>query len=158
MSNSIKNSLKLAHVELTDLNGSKNTLLTTTSPHASKRQSAANSSIQTFNDDNDEIDLFDDDLVSDNELSSKAKQILNNVYIAPSVSDRAEARRASMKLKKAKQSLFNIPPKAEINEFTKLDDIPNIDDNSNCESGGGGVEDIEENKLRNNHKNGNSLY
>jgi hypothetical protein len=154
--------LKLAHIELSDLNGSKNTLLTTT-PNASKRQSAANSSIQTYNDDNDEIDLFDDDILSDSDLGNKAKLMmlnnnLTNVYIAPSAGDRAEARRASMKLKKAKQSLINIPPKAEINEFTKLDDIPNIDDTSNCESSGGGViEDSEERKLKNIHLNRNDM-
>ena len=169
MSNSIKNSIKLANNnEFVDLNGSKNTIMTT-SPYVNKRQSAANSSIQTFNDENDEIDLneLDDEFASDFDLSRNSRSIQNNlahVYIAPSAGERAEARRASMKLKKAKQSILNNePPRAEINEFAKLDDIPNIDD-SNGESGGGGAgnedgttnkeENEKKSKKKNNHRNG----
>ena len=154
MSNSIKNSIQLAHNELEDLSVNKsNQNASPIFQHFIKRQSTANSSIHTCNGDNGDTDLNEneDDFVSDLDLSRHSKIIQNNltnVYIAPSPGERDAVRRASMKLKKAKEELI-IEPKSEINAFSKLDDIPIIDD-SNGESG---INDDDDNKHNSKKKN-----
>jgi hypothetical protein len=152
MSNSIKNSIQLAN---NDLNRSKNTLVNNASPIVPQRYSAGTGSLYTCNDGTlvDDGGDSEEDLDSVNDISRQSKLLENSLtrcYIAPSPGERDAVRRASMKLRKAKQDIV-LEAKKEINGFTRLDDIPIIDDSSgaNDDDDDNNNDDEKKNKTRN---------